>query len=70
MKTFKQLTESVRVGSSKEMRDWIIQQVEQTDLAHDEIKSNFMERYGHGKLGTEAKKLSAFFDSVVHEEFD
>jgi hypothetical protein len=45
-----------------EMHDWIANQVDNTEKAHDEIKKEFLKKYG--------AKNAKFFDKVVSEIVD
>lgn len=74
MKTFKQLSDTLSEATMDEgplkRKEWIVTQIEKTDKPHDEIKSDFIERYGHGKSAREKAKLAQYFDKIVHEVVD
>ncbi len=59
MKSFSEFYHEVLAESEDAKRDWIIKQIEQTDRPHDEIKAEYIKKYG--------KLSSKFFDSVVSE---
>ena len=62
IKSFAEFNTELLSESEEQKRDWIINQVENTDRAHDEIKAEFIKKYG--------KQNTKFFDSVVHEIVD
>ena len=74
MKTFKQLNQQLAEATMDEgplkTREWIVSQVEKTDKPHDEIKGEFIERYGHGKSAAQKVKLAKYFDKVIHSVVD
>lgn len=62
MKSFAELNHELLVQEQEAQRAWIIEQVENTSRTHDEIKLDFIKKYG--------KQNEQMFDAVVHEIVD
>lgn len=56
MKSYEQYLEESK-NKQTEMHDWIVNKIDNTNEAHDDIKKEFLKKYG--------QNFAKFFDKVV-----